>query len=382
LDAIPENADISKAILAQMLQDQKDITTTTDISEIFSDRIVAGLELITPRVVTDTLIANSASISGTLWAERITGGIPQLTALASAATGFQLQTLDRENLLSTALDAIQNGMASLSNRLTAVGEGLKDIRISQRYQVRSDVRDGMIVVPGADFAQMVPTSRSYDAAITGVMSVASVSGDIQPVVISGRVRLRVVTPDGPIRAGDRITSSDVPGAGMRATGAGMTVGVALEPLTTIVSGSYGDVLVFVQPMYWAPEAPATDIFSRAVAWLSSVMNITLDSGLVKTVTGMFDSVKTKELCVGDACVTQEQFMQMIQKANATPTPTATPTPAAATVPIVSDTPVPTVVPASVSAPVVTETPTPTPTPMPTVEVTPSPVLSPIASPSA
>jgi hypothetical protein len=49
-----------------------------------------------------------------------------------------------------------------------------------------------------------------------------------PIALSGRVPIRLSTENGPIRKGDQITLSSLPGIGMKATGTGLVVGVALE----------------------------------------------------------------------------------------------------------------------------------------------------------
>ncbi len=57
LDEIPETIDVGRLILAQLLLQKKQIQKTTELSEIITDRVVAGLEIISPRVITDTLVA-------------------------------------------------------------------------------------------------------------------------------------------------------------------------------------------------------------------------------------------------------------------------------------------------------------------------------------
>src|SRR3989344_4107278 len=52
-------SDVARAILAQMLQEKTNITATSTSSEIFTDRVVASLEIISPRVLTDVLVANT-----------------------------------------------------------------------------------------------------------------------------------------------------------------------------------------------------------------------------------------------------------------------------------------------------------------------------------
>jgi hypothetical protein len=48
------------------------------------------------------------------------------------------------------------------------------------------------------------------------------------VALSGRVPVKVSTESGPIKIGDRITSSSLAGVGMKAITSGVTVGIALE----------------------------------------------------------------------------------------------------------------------------------------------------------
>ncbi|MBX4197983.1 hypothetical protein KW782_01470 [Candidatus Parcubacteria bacterium] len=58
-DNIPAGLDIGRIMLAQLMVEKKNITASSSISEVFTDRVVAGLELITPRVLTDTLVVNT-----------------------------------------------------------------------------------------------------------------------------------------------------------------------------------------------------------------------------------------------------------------------------------------------------------------------------------
>jgi hypothetical protein len=63
-DNIPEGTDVGRIMLAQTLLDKKNITKETQLSEIFTDRVVAGLEIISPRVLADTLVVNSIEPAG------------------------------------------------------------------------------------------------------------------------------------------------------------------------------------------------------------------------------------------------------------------------------------------------------------------------------
>ncbi|MDO8626397.1 MAG: hypothetical protein Q7K39_02990 [Candidatus Magasanikbacteria bacterium] len=48
---IPENFDMSRAMLAKLLSDKRQITTSTIVSELFTDRVIAGLEVVTPKLL-------------------------------------------------------------------------------------------------------------------------------------------------------------------------------------------------------------------------------------------------------------------------------------------------------------------------------------------
>ena len=126
--------------------------------------------------------------------------------------------------------------------------------------------------------------------------------------MSGHAKVLVSLQNGPIAVGDRITSSDIAGVGMRANTAGQVVGIATEPMETVASGSYAEIDVFVNAGYWAPEitsmqpiasgswqsATFPNLFAMIVDGFKSLLNITFDNGLIKTVKGMFDTVEVKK----------------------------------------------------------------------------------------
>ncbi|MBI4092532.1 MAG: hypothetical protein HY420_01275, partial [Candidatus Kerfeldbacteria bacterium] len=59
LDTIPGDLDVGRVILAQMIREKQNISASSTLSEIFTDRVIAGLEVIAPRVLTDQLVVNS-----------------------------------------------------------------------------------------------------------------------------------------------------------------------------------------------------------------------------------------------------------------------------------------------------------------------------------
>lgn len=256
-----------------------------------------------------------------------------------------------------------------------------------------------------------------------------------PVALNGRVPTKVSLENGPIRAGDRLTASSTSGVAMKATEAGQTVGIALEPLDTIASGSYAKLLTFVNVGYWAPTAsqvvmtsgggnilagigatPETLLAEMAGAlsqWLTDV----LASGsiqLVKAVNGVFEKLTANEIVVGDFEANRAN-VQTLQAENiesrngitvydtatgarfcmgvtngitvSTPgacaagTPTPSPTPTQATGGSAGGEPSPSPEPTSAeSSPTEAASPTPEPTAEPNPSPTPTPTPTPEPSP--
>jgi len=67
----------------------------------------------------------------------------------------------------------------------------------------------------------------------------------RPVALAGRVPVRVNLENGPIKQGDRIALSSVPGVGRRSTYLERTIGVALENYDGSANAEVGSVMVFI-----------------------------------------------------------------------------------------------------------------------------------------
>jgi len=67
----------------------------------------------------------------------------------------------------------------------------------------------------------------------------------RPVALAGRVPVRVNLENGPIKVGDEIALSSVPGVGRRSTYLERTIGVALESYNGSESAEVGSVMVFI-----------------------------------------------------------------------------------------------------------------------------------------
>ena len=286
--------------------------------------------------------------------------------------------------------------------------------------------------PNNKVSVLTKSSRSYQNNIVGVVSTKpylSFGEDIwnqkyetKEIALNGRVPVKVTLENGPIEPGDRLTSSSTPGIAMKATKAGIVVGIALEPLNQLgASQSYDKIMTFVNLSYWAPSiaevtestassstdlaldsgTPSTSsgqaifdldiLFNSIVKKFYEAMNVVFENGLLKVTNIIVEKLTAKEvaadkLCIGQTCVTEEELKALLQQngiqtqtaAPSTPTPTPTPsespnpeitlepTPELTPTPEPSPTPeIPENIP--ISSPEITPSPEPTPTPTPIPE---------------
>ena len=116
-------------------------------------------------------------------------------------------------------------------------------------------------------AFIAKSSTPYQSSVLGVIStnpnqvygedgVFTESDNPRPVSLAGRVPVKVSTENGPIHTGDAITSSSIPGVGMKATKAGRIVGTALQSYN---GEGVGSVIVFVNPSYFLGTALAQSV---------------------------------------------------------------------------------------------------------------------------
>jgi hypothetical protein len=219
--------------------------------------------------------------------------------------------------------------------------------------------------------------------VLGIDPSGAVSGQY-PIALSGRVPVHVNLDNGSIQTGDRVAlSTSTPGIGMKARLGDTSVGVALESYTATSIGnsimvfmnlnSGTDVQMLAQKLAssTATSTASSILSSFATASLalgnalsqalSAITNIT-QSGVrelgiaVHASLGVFDKIFAKEvhtdnLCVGNVCVTQDQFLKMIQSSGTAAAVTAPPPPITPPAPSPVDTALPVVPPVETTVPV-------------------------------
>ena len=130
--------------------------------------------------------------------------------------------------------------------------------VAEWVSASSDLAAGTVVVLNSEKANAVtPSGRAYDTMVAGVVSAQPglILGERaegkEAIATTGRVKVRVDARNAPIKIGDLLVTSDVPGTAMRSEPQsingrqfhqpGTIIGKALEPL----SGGVGEILVLL-----------------------------------------------------------------------------------------------------------------------------------------
>lgn len=230
------------------------------------------------------------------------------------------------------------------------------------------------------------------------------SGSAKPMAVS--------LENGLIRPGDRLTEGSVPGVLVKATQEGMTLAVALEPMTSVASGSYGTIMAVSDPRHWKPGAlvtgyeieplpvepqgePAFDLagsFDYVIAKLADAYEIVIERGVLKVASIITETLTTKKLSAEELELkdeaTGEIYCVKIINGDWNKVPGAcvspTPSPVLSDTPIYSATPTPSTSPSPETTPEITPeleiSPTPEATPTPVESSTPSPTPTRIQTP--
>ncbi|MDO8335482.1 MAG: hypothetical protein Q7T74_01715 [Candidatus Saccharibacteria bacterium] len=118
-----------------------------------------------------------------------------------------------------------------------------------------DIKDGDIITSSEKgyFKSKTP----YDPLVIGVISIKpalsiNIEGSQEssyPVITSGNVEVNVSSINGDIKEGDLITSSSIPGAGMKANQTGYIIGRALDPYSSRDKSAIGKINIVLNLHY-------------------------------------------------------------------------------------------------------------------------------------
>jgi len=162
--------------------------------------------------------------------------------------------------------------ASTTGRISAVSYETGNSDLAENYFSSQSLQTGEIVTMSGGLS-VVRAEKDADLPVLGVVSTkpgltmgyddtSLRSGETAyPIALTGRVPVKLSTENGPIKKGDQLMLSSLPGVAMKATGTGATIGIALEDFTE--TRMYSDVYLnqfgddMVDPVY-EPVVSNTD----------------------------------------------------------------------------------------------------------------------------
>lgn len=180
---------------------------------------------------------------------------------------------------------------------------------------------------------MKKSTGMYDQNVIGIVSTRPgiVIGSVNkegvkalPVALSGRVPVKASAQNGPIKAGDYLTTSSIPGVAMKATQAGVIIGTAM---TSFDGEGVGTVVAFVKNSF-SNGLDVVPVFNEKPSLLDSIVKS------ITAVIGYFDEVFAKkihieELCLkkpdgSEVCINGDQINSLLPTPISTPMPVETP----------------------------------------------------------
>ena len=116
--------------------------------------------------------------------------------------------------------------------------------IAEWTSSKEQYESGTLVVLDPDANErLLKSNKAYDLTVVGVIStqpgwiVGTQSANAQMLTLTGRVPAKVSLINGPIKIGDPITTSSIPGTGMKATQPGAIVGKAMANFDELSAGT-------------------------------------------------------------------------------------------------------------------------------------------------
>ncbi|HQI74764.1 MAG TPA: hypothetical protein PLY37_02810, partial [Candidatus Pacearchaeota archaeon] len=157
---------------------------------------------------------------------------------------------------------------------------------------------------------IVKTDKEYQTNAMGVVSTKPgiILGGLTEnnganVALAGRIPVKVNLNNGEIKAGDYLTSSDIPGIAMKATKAGKVLGIALEDFSqNDFDSGKNKIIMFVDPQFIGNDLiiaqnQTGEVITQYQLTLQDIQNKLSEIGIVLNQDGYFEAktVKAKKL---------------------------------------------------------------------------------------
>jgi len=239
-----------------------------------------GLEISASSTTGYFAVSTASSTDGNLFIVDESGNVGIGTASPAANI-----TLDVEGRVQIDLGGTQTSVALCGSHAGGGGATATNVEIvdctgtpaadyAEMYPTDGTLETGDVVAIGVEFtattkddtlATLTKTTEPYQSTLLGIVSDPSDITDFNvighnikeednplPIALNGRVKVKVSLENGPIEAGDYLTSSTEPGIAMKAIDPGRVIGLALNSY----DGTEEDnkVLVFINP-HWSMGEP-------------------------------------------------------------------------------------------------------------------------------
>lgn len=183
--------------------------------------------------------------------------------------------------------------------------------LAENYISAQQLEPGDVVIPESlsNSLAIVKSNAAYQPQVIGIVSTKpgfTLNSDakadaehpnIYPLALQGRVPVKVSTINGPIKAGDPLTSSHIPGVAMKATKPGQIIAKALESYDNADPNGIGKIMSFVNISYQIPQSMMTETGDLNLAIEAGVPSVAQeDKTLEETTTlgaaaGIIDNIK-------------------------------------------------------------------------------------------
>lgn len=201
---------------------------------------------------------------------------------------------------------------STAGTIYAANATVQAADLAENYISSQQLEAGDVVIPeslGNNLA-IVKSTAAYQPQVIGIISTkpgftlnSDAKGDathpnVYPLALQGRVPVKVSTINGPVKAGDPLTSSNIPGVAMKATQPGQIIAKALENYENNDPNAVGRVMAFVNISYQIPQSTMTDAGDLTLAVNSGIPTTSQNGKTLAEVTtiasanGIIDSIKS------------------------------------------------------------------------------------------
>ena len=201
--------------------------------------------------------ADTSGRGGKMVARAANGEVTvEIEAEESNGNGAQIVLRKHDGTPSIVLDAEQGGDGKITTDVLEITGGAD---LVEAFDVSGEPcpPGSVVAIDPASPGQLRLATEAYDSRVAGVVSGAGnvrpglklgqagvLGGDTQ-VALTGRVYVRCSDENGPIRPGDLLTSSSIPGVAMRATDSERSFGAVIGKAMGALSSESGLVLALV-----------------------------------------------------------------------------------------------------------------------------------------